>query len=358
MQELNSIIQQFKERIDNLEDRYTLGDELTIKELNCLGNFKYMNVFKDIHIMDDVFKPFKFREIYLRYHFDLSFKSKYYRRDLERNIIDYLDLEYGLNNDEETFSELSFKKQLDKLIANKIYIPISENEIKKDIFFLRDIALEWAKICSVENHKNRLLYWISIETRKIIRKKIINEFIDAPVAYGDTFKALLKSYHCYNESLVVFEDIDVAKGSIEFKFNEYIVDYDVVSLFHILYRHYAQNISPLSILLSKSYFTPDIPPENIHNFFDFLFEKIKRNRLFENTVISKDDFNIAFKLKGNYYGLAIGSSKDDKNRITVKSFYPIEKTHSEGKKMLTKYQDNAKYQSNYVGDSLFIYTHR
>lgn len=249
-----------------------------------------------------------------------------------------------------------FEDQFNYLVENEVFVPIPVAEIESDKHYLQKIAKEWGSDCLIENHTDRLLYRIAAETRDkaVVGKELIKEFVVSG-SNENGFKALLKSFHCYNESNIIIAKLKEDNESTMFNFNHYMIEFNVVSLFHILFRHFAQSVSPESLMFSKSYFTPDIPPEIINQFLNKVFKEISKNKLFEGIEVNSD-YTIYLRYRGIYYALAFGPSKDNKGIIIIKSFFPIEQDHNEGKEMLDRVFNTGIMSSNFVGDGLTIYT--
>ena len=350
---INEIISAANE-LTIIEEKVRNNQLLTLEEMDKYGSFELIS--KDILDLEETLRPYKFKQLFLQYKDDLTFRGEYYKKNFNKKLSDYVSLETLQNLNKEKFNQSRHDSLVQYLRDKKVIIRIESTEVIKAKAYLESIANWWGNECASENHKDRELYSIAVETRnkEVLGLQKIKDYINGSNNVS-TFKGLLKSYYSYLEAIILHRKIKTNNEPSNFEFNGNIVDYTLISIFHIMYRHYAQLVSP-DLITKKSFFTPEIPPQNIHFLLDNLFKKIKQNKLFSSVIMANTNMTVFFRYEDVYYAVAFGTDSHNKSNIIVKSFFPLEEAHTEGKVILAKIKNTTFYQSNYLGDSLTVYT--
>lgn len=327
--------------ITEIELKFNNNQKLSIEELDSLG------ILYSIHknteaLKDSRFDDFKFYHLYLTYATDLTFNSIYYKRNENKRIsetVDYRDIQ--LLNEEEFDPKVS--EELNKFrIENEFIIPVDNDAIKEDKLFLKNFALNWAKICVNDKHSEQSLQIITKETRDTLKKANIELYIENKLDSNlnqDMFKGLLKSYYIFHEAKKILENIDSNNQPKEFTLNGKTIELNLYSLIHILNRHFAELISSQSISTTKSFHNPKVEPNKINLFIEYLFEQIRKKGL-ETKIEIKSNEPILFNYFGNDYAIYPKEYKYDKLKIIIETFFIIESTNDNAKRLIERIKDS------------------
>lgn len=340
-----------KNMLEEIEKRFNNNEELNNVEIEKLGLSYKINNNQDA-LSDPRFEYVVFRHLYLVYAKDLSFDSKFFKINPEKNISNYLDFK--------TLQELNRKDyDSNKLNAIELYlkeekvlIEVPDHQVQKDIVKLENIAKKWANICLVENSSSENLKVITKETRDTLKKKKIEDYLidglDQNVA-KEVFKGLLKSYYIFNEAQKITDKIDRDNETRFFEINGYKIELNFYTLIHILNRHFAEIISSQNIAFSKSFHIPKIDPYNIHNLINELFEGIKSRNL-ENKIIEDD--SILFQFHNIDYALFFKKYKYNNKKTVFETLFVIEEGNENARRLTDRIEVSTSIK---LADNLYYY---
>lgn len=229
-----------------------------------------------------------------------------------------LYLTYFHNN----LSEPFFKHKKGKGI-----VEVGYQEKIKDFKVLMNISDTWGKEIKIENHKDKILQELSIETRRDLKEldnkypSLLRRFKKSQDEYRlKKDKIILHSKFIYLLVKSVIENNDAK--DFEIPFSGEIVEFTVFSLIHIVSRHYAE---PIKDNLDKTYHYENFYPTELHIDLNNILLEIDKANLIN---INQTD-NIIFKFRKIVYQLYIQKkweSRKGKGNVQIfriQTFYPI-----------------------------------
>lgn len=195
--------------------------------------------------------------------------------------------------------------------------PIQDEENQQNVNFLEEIFNNWENVVSKREHKEYLLYRISVAT-----EEMLNEEFSKSAVYGNNWKIIKKRQLLLFYKYLYLKGKKVFKHSDEysFKISDSIIIYDCESYAHIG-RHFGKTLVP--DLLNKSFFSRDFLPENTFNILYDIFTKID-NSQFLKTYIFRDLNQFYFEFNKVVYSIWINlaNDKSGKKVLKVSSLYP------------------------------------
>jgi len=236
----------------------------------------------------------------------------------ENPIFRELYLTYFHNN----LSEPFFKHKKGRGI-----VQVGYQEKIKDFKILMKISDSWWKEMKIENHTDKILQELSIETRRDLKQ------LDAKYPpLSRRFKKNQNDYRLKKDKIIlhskfiyllvksVIENNDAK--NFEIPFSGEMVEFTVFSLIHIVSRHYAEPIKDNS---DKTYHYENFYPTELHIDLNNILLEIDKANLID---INKTD-NIIFKFRKVVYQLYIQKkweSRKGKGNVQIfriQTFYPI-----------------------------------
>lgn len=247
------------------------------------------------------------------------------------------------------FHDLSGFGTYEKVKDTSLYHP-EQNEVNKDIEYLKKVATDWYFTISKTNHSEELIRQISIESRKNLTliEKSKGKLLfrrDKEKFILDKRAALLQSKFIYCVALLIFEMFDREEFILSLNGKE--IEINEFSITHILSRHFAQITKPNS---KKSFHVGDFTPRYLNKQLKEVFQDIDDSGLLRGKTIDK----IAFKYKNIDYVIYInertkqvkGEGNVSFNRL--ETCFPV--THQDEKAEL-----NNNFNLEPINDDLSIY---
>lgn len=329
MQE-NNISAEFKQefldamsKIDSINSKIENNETLTFNEIDFLGIHEEIS--KGLHNLDDIFHTYIFQQIYIRYKDDLNFNKTYHKRNPEKKLSDLLPLSDIQKTNAKEFDANEFQKSFQYLIDKGALIEISQEEILNDKEYLEKIAIDWGKICLLPCHTNENLADIVKEATKTLKLKKIKEYVAGKSKNPlDVFKGLLKSYYVYIAASKIFEKSNENNEPVTYKLNGVNINFSFNSLCHILNRHFAQLVSTDRFINSKTFHSTKINANKIHLVLNEILEKIDDSKFYVSMKITPIA-PIFFKYFGRNYALYLVNDSRVQSRLTISTFFEIEK---------------------------------
>lgn len=313
------------EKIESIEKKFNDNQALILEELESLFLF-YQIENKKTALSDSRFDYARFRHLYLIYSLDLKFKSTFYKSNPNKRASQYFDLKKLKEINEREYNSETHKELENFKISNELVIQISESEVQNDKLSMEKSAEDWAVICLDERHSDEKLKTIAKETRKTLKKKNIEDYLNGILSESDkndVFKGLLKSYYVYHESIKIIDSIDSRNQDRFFTLNGVRFEINHYSFTHIINRHYAEILSSQSIVTSKSFHNTKIDPYTIHLFIHELISLIKAKGI-ENQIVVEKGQSLIIKFHGHNYALFFNEYKHDKSKLVLETFFIIE----------------------------------
>jgi hypothetical protein len=206
-------------------------------------------------------------------------------------------------------------------------VEVGHKEKVKDFKALINISDIWEKEIMIQNHKNKILQELSIETRRDLNKldikypRLLRRFRKSQDEYRlKKDKIILHSKFIYLLVKSVIENNNAKDFQIPFSGET--VEFTVFSLIHIVSRHYAEPIKDNS---DKTYHYENFYPTELHIDLNNILLEIDK----VNLIDIKETDNIVFKFKNIVYQLYIQKkweSRKGKGNVQifrVQTFYPI-----------------------------------
>ncbi len=194
--------------LNNLMEKFKKNEGLSIDETESLG-ILLKNENDTQTLSDSRFNYFNFRDLLDIYYHDLSFSSKYYKRNHNIKASPVINLEKYKKLKHQEFSPHKYNITEKRFIQTGLIVEIEEDEIKSNKESLIKTANAWAIVCINEKHIDENLKMMAKETRDTLSKRGIEQFISESSADKslDIFIGLLKSYYVFNESLRIQENL-------------------------------------------------------------------------------------------------------------------------------------------------------
>lgn len=332
----------FNNKLYEIESKFNSMKKLKINEIELLYILYQSNDDKEA-LKDSRFDEYRFYSLYLIYANDLTFKTKYFKQNLYKNINEVAYHFDRINNQE--YNHINYEELHEYMVNNDYLISIEKCEIERDKQFLEKYALNWAKTCNNERHSDESLKIISKEVRETLILKNIKSYIednlDVHVKH-DVFIGLLKSCFVFYEARKIIEEIVANKQPKEFELNGKSIELNLYSLIHIINRHYGKSISSSRIFTDKSFHNTKIHPSKVNLFINRLFDNLRKKEL-DKLIEFKNDEEIIFNYYEHNYVISIGEYINDKSKIIIKTFFIIDPTKDEAKRLIDKIKVSKVY---------------
>jgi hypothetical protein len=206
-------------------------------------------------------------------------------------------------------------------------VQVGHHEKIKDFKILMNISDQWYEEIKIENHSDRILQELSIETRRELKDldtkypPLLRKFAKKQDDYRlKKDKIILQSKFIYLLVKSVIENND--EKDFQIPFSGEIVEFTIFSLVHIVSRHYSEAIKDNP---DKTYHYENFYPTELHIDLNNILLEIDKANLID---INKTD-NIIFKFRKIVYQLYIQKkweSRKGKGNIQIfriQTFYPI-----------------------------------
>ena len=328
-----------RNEILSIEKMLNNGESLSYDEIEKLGLFYRMegNIEK---LSDSRFDYVNFRYLYLIYGRDLTFTSKFYKRNPDKNVSEHINFKALQEANKQEYNSKTLNEIESLFIEKGLLIEISEKEVQENKNSLEEISREWGHVCLVEKYSEENLKVISKETRDTLTKKKIEDLLNDKLIQEESkevFKGLLKSYYIFHEAQKIIDKIDKNNEKRIFEINGFSIELNFYSLIHILNRHFAEMISSQNLIISKSFHNPKIDPYNIHFLINEVFESIKSQGL-EGGII--EDASILFKFHDEDYALFFKKYKYNNNKTVFDSLFVVEENNVNAKRLIEKIKNS------------------